>query len=290
VVDPSVVRKHPKYAYDGPIEAIRIYSTHGDADMKMLRDRLLKDVRNQGARDRIHFYLSDKYIVPAIEKRKTLESRPVTDRDRQKLRGEFQQMKAGAAGHTPPPAKEGLKEESVESFPAPQGSLSATVADDVRQIVKEGLNAFEQFLKELESERYDVLQRNILDNAIPVYPVKGATRWAAFLKHLQVQRALMAEVQSAGLLENGSYRHFRITVSLTATIEELAAIAKNSKSMQGTEEVTLLFVIPKSADIYKKHIPRIGGSSAQKTITPEDDLQVYMKRINGKWYWNPFGW
>jgi len=157
-------------------------------------------------------------------------------------------------------------------------------------LCEEGVTAYEQFLNLLLSEDYDTLLKNILNNERRVYPEKVKKNRDGLVKDLLVERALMAEAQSSRLLDKSRYRNFQISVSLTANVERIGAEELETKSAKGVETVTLLFVIPESAIIYRKHIPQVGVGSAEKTITPEGDLQVYMKRINGKWYWNPFGW
>ena len=152
------------------------------------------------------------------------------------------------------------------------------------------MTAYGQFLNELLSEKYDALVESILNNGRPLDPEKVKRTREAFLKDIQVERALIAEAQRSGLLDESRYRNFRISVSLTASAECIVAEKLKTKPVKGAETVTLLFVIPESADIYEKHIPHVGGGSAEQTITRDGDLQVYMKRINGKWYWNLFGW
>lgn len=55
------------------------------------------------------------------------------------------------------------------------------------------------------------------------------------------------------------------------------------------EEVILTFTIQGSAPILRENWPA-PAAFTERTQTPEDDLRVYMRKIGGTWYWNPFGW
>jgi len=58
-------------------------------------------------------------------------------------------------------------------------------------------------------------------------------------------------------------------------------------TVTGQEDITVSFDIPKTAAMYKKHIPR---GFSKETKGKKGNLRVFMKRINGKWMWNPFSW
>ena len=53
----------------------------------------------------------------------------------------------------------------------------------------------------------------------------------------------------------------------------------------------LAVTLPDTADLGEKlgHGARIGGRSPA-TVDKDGNLLVALKKIDGKWYWNPFGW
>jgi len=180
------------------------------------------------------------------------------------------------------------------SKPVPDSSamqeLSPGPSARAETIVKEGVSAYGQLLDMLFAEQHRFLIEQIMDNGKPVPEAKKKKKkgFDGFVQAIQTQKVLLGDVKAKGLLKVERYRDFQVDLSLAARVESLSG--DENLPVIGSESVTLLFHIPGTSELFRKHIPQIGGPSAEKTITPEGDLQVYMKRINGKWYWNPFGW
>jgi hypothetical protein len=119
------------------------------------------------------------------------------------------------------------------------------------------------------------------------------------IKALQIEKAILGEVSVAGLSD---YRAVRTELTLddyqavpgktvmTARFPDFSsvvAVTTEDDSFR-SGEATVTFVIRNTAEIYKNHISRVSDDS---TIDPKTgDLKVFMKRIDGRWYWNPFGW
>ncbi len=297
--DPALLEEHPEYAYDGPIHAIRTYSVVGEGNMKELREQLLREVEDPGARHRINYYLTDKYVLPAIQKREEQEARPVTDRDREQLRGVLTRVRAAVAGQeTASGREEGPRQtdaEEAQETAAAAGPLSPETTADVREIIEEGLAAYHRFVGEWISEDYDSLLQRLLNNDRPVYPEKLKRDHKEHLKDdLNLERPLIMAAQRKGLFEATRYRNFRVSMTLSASLEQIGtAEEREAPRAEGSETITLLFEIPGSAETWDEFLRQVGrgvGGGSEMTFTLEEDLQVYMKRINGTWYWNPFGW
>ncbi len=110
---------------------------------------------------------------------------------------------------------------------------------------------------------------------------------------LQQQQAILAEVKKAGL---NQLTNFEVKIELDTHLSDFTAEigtedtcnVSNGRKLEinGTETAVVTFILSGTAEICTKHIPAIDGV----TSTDSDELKVYMKRINGVWYWNPFGW
>ena len=159
---------------------------------------------------------------------------------------------------------------------------------DTAAIVKEGVAAYGQLLDRLFSGKYLALSRQIMDNGRPVPAAKVKRGWAGFVEAIKQEQALLAEVKAKGLLAPDRCSDFQVRPAPRAKAKGAGESGRSPAPR--SEDVTLLFTIPGTSAIYRKHIPQVGGRSAEMTITRKGDLQVYMRRINGKWYWNPFGW
>lgn len=73
---------------------------------------------------------------------------------------------------------------------------------------------------------------------------------------------------------------FEATLSDGGTGDKLHAI-------KGYETADVSFVIRSAAETFRKYAPKGSGND---TFSGGDGLLVCMKRIDGKLYWNPFGW
>lgn len=53
------------------------------------------------------------------------------------------------------------------------------------------------------------------------------------------------------------------------------------------EDITVTFALPNTRELGRYYFPDKLGT---RTIAPDGTLIVYMRKIDGRWYWNPFGW
>ena len=64
--------------------------------------------------------------------------------------------------------------------------------------------------------------------------------------------------------------------------------AKNSE-WKKLEEVTVTFELQGTQSLYSQYFKQVSPSS-RRTMSRTKNFQIYFKRINGRWFWNPFGW
>jgi hypothetical protein len=166
----------------------------------------------------------------------------------------------------------------------PKERLADTSSSLAAAIAAEGVAAFEQLASDVRADQGGHVFQQLLDNGRPLAE-KVEVAHKELAEDMQVEKAILEDLFSKGLLTTDSYTDFKLHLVLEASIPGLPQ--GEEPSVTAAEIVTLFFAIPDTADIYRRHIPRVGS---QETITRQGDLRVYMKRINGKWYWNPFGW
>ena len=116
---------------------------------------------------------------------------------------------------------------------------------------------------------------------------------------LDIEKRILEDLTKAKL---NNYSDYHVKVTFEATLNNFlpvingvhgnegisAKIGVMPVIVKGYETADVTFMIRYTGDISKKYIPRVPDDT---TIDDETgNLKVYMKRINGKWYWNPFGW
>ena len=166
--------------------------------------------------------------------------------------------------------------------------LSPGTALSVKMILNEGVGAFGQILEMLFADQHQSLIEQIMDNGRPVPEAKKKKDFEGFVNAIKAQKALLEDAKAKGLLKAEQYRDFQMELILDTRIERLPA--DDDTPVVGSDNVTLFFSLPDTSEVLKKHISKVGGTSAEKTVTRGGDIQVFMKRIDGKWYWNPVGW
>jgi len=164
--------------------------------------------------------------------------------------------------------------------------------------VSEAIIAYNQITKTLIDGNYDPLVIPVLDNG-KLIPLKKRQRTKdELVEALDFEKKILQDVLKAKL---NDYGDFRIKLEFEATLGNFvpavnvirgnkaieAEVGTRPVEVKGYETANGTFVIRDAAKIYKKHAsPKMDTYSIDRA----GNLHVYMKRINGKWYWNPFGW
>lgn len=182
----------------------------------------------------------------------------------------------------------------------PNVSAVADIVEDNYLIdsVSEAISAYTQITRMLIDGNYDPLEIPVLDNCKLIPLEKRQRKKGEMVKALDFEKRIPEDVIKAKL---NNYGDFHVKVESEATLgnfvlavnsvhgnEEISAETGTAPVVvKGYETATVTFIIRDAAEIYKKHAPEKSGSDS---IDRAGNLHVYMKRINGKWYWNPFGW
>jgi hypothetical protein len=167
-------------------------------------------------------------------------------------------------------------------------AAAAIVADEyLIESVRAAIAAYTQIAGTLVDAAYDPLVIPVLDNGelIPVEKRKRDTDEMA--EALDMEREILAELARSEL---NTYGDYRIKVMFEATLGPDGTGSQTSAkplAVMGYETADVAFAIRNTAGIFGKHAP---GRPGEGSLDDEGNLRVLMKRINGKWYWNPFGW
>ncbi|MBN2183620.1 MAG: hypothetical protein JW715_17055 [Sedimentisphaerales bacterium] len=144
--------------------------------------------------------------------------------------------------------------------------------------VREAVIAYKQIARTITDGNFDPLTIPVLDDGKLIPLKKREKDKDEMAEALELEKRILADLEKAGL---NNYIDYRIRITFEASLND------SGVSIKGYETTDVTFMIVDGAGVLKKYAPRgvdydgPDGSS---------DLQVYMKRINGKWHWNPFGW
>ncbi len=171
----------------------------------------------------------------------------------------------------------------------PRAGAVADITDDEYLIesVREGTTAYAQIATALIEGDYDPLTIPVIDNGELILLEKRRKDADEMAEALDIERRILAELMKAEL---NAYGDHRIKVRVEAVLgdgEPSGETDVTALAVRGYETADVRFAILNAAEAYRKHAPKRSGYD---TLDDAGNLRVWMKRINGKWYWNPFGW
>jgi len=152
----------------------------------------------------------------------------------------------------------------------------------IKQVTRDARDAFEKLKSDLVRGEIEGLVPNLLDNGRVIDEEKAKRVAAELSRDLQREQQVfesLAEIET----EPGDYK-----VSRDASYE-FPSVGKEGMPIGVTkkEAVTVTFKVTGSAEVGRVFFQRNRGSL---TVAGDGTLIVVMKKIDGKWYWNPFGW
>jgi hypothetical protein len=163
---------------------------------------------------------------------------------------------------------------AANARPSQMRNAGATEIAAANVLVAEAQSAYKEIAALALHGEFQALQNRILDNGEPLKP---RANWDDYRQSLTRTQAILetADLQNAKPSQSRVEQH------------HLLQIQKDDSDALAVEIILVAWKLQGSGDAAKKLIP-VGS----KTVTLSEDglLVAYMKRIDGKWYWCPFGW
>ncbi len=147
--------------------------------------------------------------------------------------------------------------------------------------------AYNQISQSIIDGNYDPLTIPVLDNGKLIPLNKREKDKDGMAKALDLEKKILEDLAKAKL---NNYNDYQMKVTIDATVDNGILNLETGtmpKDVKGYETIDLTFMIPNGAEVYKKNISE---RMDQSSIDGKGNLKVSMKKINGTWYWNPFGW
>ena len=176
---------------------------------------------------------------------------------------------------------------------SPAADLSVQAAADIVEeeylieSVRAAIAAYTRISETLIDGNYDPLVIPVLDNGELIPLEKRRKDADEMAEALDMEKRILQELMRAKL---NTYGDYQIKVRLEAALDHGGTSAQMGVmplTVKGYETAEVRFAIRNGAEAYRKHAPERSGEGC---FDGAGGLRVFMKRINGKWYWNPFGW
>jgi len=151
-------------------------------------------------------------------------------------------------------------------------------------VMEEAMKEYSLLQQHIANENYAGLQYSLLDNGRQIDAEKLHKRWPEYEKDLGVEKKIFSLLQKTDIKCIG-YRIDR--VQGFAVPEAIRENHDHVAVIKIKEDVIVSFKLNGSGEIGSELFARQKGSL---TVADDGTLIVYLMRIDGKWYWNPFGW
>ncbi|MEO8497010.1 MAG: hypothetical protein ABI614_18215 [Planctomycetota bacterium] len=236
--------------------AILAYAMSERLGLEEKRDFALAQIPTNKRRNLMAIFTGPKHIAGAREDIKRAESFSVSEQSRSWLRNEY---KVRFKGATP------IEKVTVTRTTSPPVQLSEAPAGDTPTFESEARAEFMAIRQQFLAEHYQDLVGRLLDNGKVLTQDKVTRVAAEYRTDLERTRRHLVQLGEPSLVKE----------------------SENLDSPDGPESavLTVLFSVKEGDAVYQEVKP-----SGSITLGPEGKLLVVMKRIGGKWYWNPFGW
>jgi len=239
---------------------------------------VLSQITNQRRRRAMEECLSPTRIAPwlqAIPKMRLDDKMPVLESERKKY---VSSWNLNHANPLPIPVAPDVRKRGVGSLnsgdtDANEASASGRetpMPDEASQtqLAKLARLQFDEIRERVAKGEFAAIRAKLLDGGRLMDADEIRMDDAEFIKGLQLEQRIL---ESLGDIE--------------LTFLDAKWLQEGKPSPSGDAEVR--FKVVDSANIRKQAF-RGGGSDL--TVAADGSLMVLMKRIKGKWYWNPFGW
>lgn len=169
----------------------------------------------------------------------------------------------------------------------PRVDAAAEIVDEKYLIesVRAAVVAYAQISRTLLDGNYDPLTIPVVDDGKLIPLEKRRRDKVKITEVLELEKRILEELTDAKLNAHGDHQ---ITVRFEGTLGPAQTGAETdvmSVPVKGYEIADVRFTIRNGAEAYRKHAPERSGEGC---FDGAGGLRVFMKRINGKWYWNPF--
>jgi hypothetical protein len=168
-------------------------------------------------------------------------------------------------------------------------SADSNIVDDKYLIgsVNKAVIAFNQISQSIIEGNYDTMTIPVLDNDKLIPLEKRKKDKDGMTKALDMEKQILEDLKKNNLNDYGNYQ---MKVTFDAALDNGTLNLETGTmpmDVKGYETADLTFLIRNGAEAYKTHTTSRNDRSC---IDAAGNLKVTMKRINGTWYWNPFGW
>lgn len=287
---PNEVKAKPGFEYEMISLVLKGYSLSGREDMAGMALDIVKSINDPGLREYMQGRVDPTRLAYEAKAVRIAEKKEVSDQDRLLAAGYFDGNLDSPApvknpvANTNPKANQSGKS-GQDRVPSPALKTEFIPEQDVKFIKiisKEAIEGFEQIKIAVLAGNVDAVIGHLLDDGRIIDEKRLQRSGVEYKEDLEIEQEVF---QSLADLKT-SPANFKVERN---TSYQFSSIAEDGSLIDptGTEVIAVSFELTGTGEIGKKLFPKRLNNL---TISQDGILIVVMKKINDKWYWNPFGW
>jgi len=265
--DPDeILKKHPGLEYATISHVVDGYALSGSKDLKEMVQSILSRIKDPKTREYVAARIDPVRLAKAAERVRLAEKEPMNPRWRKRAVRSYEE-----------------RVPVIVKRPEQESRLREEDAAFIKAAVRQAHAEFEKAKSDITKGNFKVLAGRLLDDGKMIDEKKLKHVWPELETDMAREQQVfesLAERESTPV----DYRVHRIVSYQAASI----STAQDAEiHVSKAEEISVSFRLSGTTEIGNVLFRRQRGSL---TIAADGSLIVFMKKINGRWYWNPFGW
>jgi hypothetical protein len=248
-----------EHEHEGLVLAFSGYSLCNNADLTERAEKVLASIDNAGVKTYMTGCIGAESLAGHAAGIHERENQPIAAEERGGLRANYRAL-PGLLGSTPTPEDR----------------------EYLRRTIDEALKAYEEIKAAVVGGDGSEAAARLLDNGKLIDPRKLVQLRAEFVKDAAREKEVF-HAMAKYTIEPTNFEVTRTTVFDLRRYDAKADI--DATKQEG--DATVTFRLGGSVDVGDQFLRQQKGNL---TVADDGTLIVVMKKIDGKWYWNPFGW
>lgn len=240
------------------------YGLSGKRDLAELCTSVLTRIEDPSTTKYMEWRIDPVRLAASVKNLRLAEKQPISAEERRLMAAAYQKHASLFA-----------------KAPEKKPRLAETDAGFIRKTIEEARQEFGKMRSNVVNSNFKALSGHLLDNGKVLDKKRTKRLWAEYENDLRREQQVftsLAQIESTP-------RDYEVRCLVTYQFPTIAE--KREIAATKTEEVWVSFRLSGTNEIGNVLFRRLKGSL---TIARDGSLIVVMKKMDGQWYWNPFGW
>lgn len=286
------IKAKPGFVYESISRALHGYAMSRPNDLDVKVGGVLNEINNAELKKYMEWRIDPDRLMKFSESALLYADQPLTTWQREKLNMfNIKKTNSGLPAESPHvdrtnglQGNDATTDASNEERKTGAVKGQITSSDETEEVVdlaNEAITQYKEIKAQISAGEFEEVAGRLLDNGEPLKDDKAG-------KSPELRQGMAMEQRIFKSLDQvqTTPADFEIERNIQYTFSSFEEKGV-SQDVRMHEVVTFMFELQGSAEAERKLFEKHHGSL---TVANDGTLIVVMKKIDGKWYWNPFGW